>query len=233
MRIVHFLALLAGTASAGPLPPERPRPERTVSSPGAPGEPRVAGGSPTLQGRSGERDSEERVEVPPLELLRAELAAKEAELAAKEAELAALRARLESPEPSDFVLSGLVGFRGVRTFSALCDKPSAGAHGLEAISMDGYLSGGWMVLTLKVRKLSGQRPGVPASARLLRADGTPVRVRRVRMRTPWRSQEPERLVGVETEPFAPGDELFRLELLDAGGERLLLLDALRFKEVDS
>jgi hypothetical protein len=81
-----------------------------------------------------------------------------------------------------------------------------------------------------VRNPPGQESWAPTSARLSRADGTPLEVRRVRMDRARLASGEEGLVAVELAPFPPGGDPFQLELLDREGERPLRLDGLKFRE---
>jgi uncharacterized protein (TIGR02268 family) len=143
------------------------------------------------------------------------------------AELAALRARLASLEPSDLVLSGLVDRRGVVVGGFDLHMPLDVRSGPHASKATFYQASGWMVMALQVHNLPGQEFWAPASARLLRADGTPVEVRQVRMDRVKLQGGEEGVIAVETEPLRPSDGPLRLELLDAEGRRLLRIDGLK------
>lgn len=175
-----------------------------------------------------------RVEVfhpQQVEALQAELAAKDAELAARDAELAALRAQCEAIEPTHFVLSLGVDMGGLRINQVRFQSHRAEVRGLEATRVTGFRARSWTVLAVTVLNLSDQGLGAPTSARLLRADGRPVEVRRVRTNGTRFQPGEKGFVALEAEPV-PSAGPFQLELLDAQGRRLLLLDDVTLWEDD-
>jgi uncharacterized protein (TIGR02268 family) len=145
----------------------------------------------------------------------------EAALAEKEAELAAHRAM---SGPAGLVFSGRIGPDGVQTQRIA--KPLTDAqNGLEVADGAGYRAMSWTLAVVRVHNLPGQKPWMPAEARLTRAlDGKRVKVFSVVMNKAQLAPGEEGLVAVETEaPFWKAGEVFRLELLDNSGGRLLLI----------
>jgi uncharacterized protein (TIGR02268 family) len=147
------------------------------------------------------------------------LEALEAALAEREAEIAALRARSGLAE---LVFSGRLGVAGVRAqrFGVL---PKVGPSGLQVVTGMGYRADSWTLVVVRVLNLPGQKPWMPTEARLIRADGTRVKVRAVDLNPARLAPGEEGLVAVETDaPSWKTEEDLRLELEDKGGRRLLL-----------
>jgi uncharacterized protein (TIGR02268 family) len=148
----------------------------------------------------------------------------EVALAEKDAQLAALRA---VSGPAGLVFSGRFDADGVRA-QRINNLPNSPQSGLTVVKGTGYRAGSWALAAVRVRNLPGQKPWVPAEARLLLPDGTPVKVRSVDMDKAQLGPGEEGLVAVETEaPFWEADELLRLELLDKGGSRRFSIPQLK------
>ncbi len=148
----------------------------------------------------------------------------EAELAEKDAELAALQARCGESGPAGLVFSGRLDLEGVR--ARTFEVPSGIQQGLRVTGGIGYRAGRWAMAVVRVRNLPGQPPWVPVQARLLRADGTPVKVLHLDMDREQLTPGDEGFVAVETEaPFWEEGDPFSLELLDSSGTRRLLIPA--------
>ncbi len=148
----------------------------------------------------------------------------EAELAEKDAKLAALQARCGESGPAGLVFSGRLDLDGVwaRTF----EVHSGTQQGLKAAGGIGYRAGRWAMAVVRVRNLPGQPPWSPVQARLLRADGTPVKVLHVGMDREQLTPGEEGVVAVETEaPFWEASDTFSLEVVDLSGTRRLLIPA--------
>jgi uncharacterized protein (TIGR02268 family) len=145
----------------------------------------------------------------------------EAALAEKEAELAALKAQYGADGPAGLVFAGRIDWRGVRA-ERIEKVPTAIQGGLKVEEGMGYRAGSWALAVVRVRNLPGQKPWEPGSARLTRADGTPVKVLSVDMDKAQLAPGEEGLVAVEPEsPYWKVGQVFRLELLDKGGSRHL------------
>ncbi|MCY1075532.1 DUF2381 family protein [Archangium lansingense] len=146
------------------------------------------------------------------------LEALEAALAEKEAELAALRAQYGAGGPAGLVFSGRIDRNGVVARSTE-DVPGI-QGGLKVVRGMGYRAGSWALAVVRVRNLPGQKPWAPGSARLTRADGTPVKVLSVEMDKAQLAPGEEGLVAVEPEvPYWKAGQVFRVEVLDKSGVR--------------
>jgi uncharacterized protein (TIGR02268 family) len=141
----------------------------------------------------------------------------EAALAEKEAALSALQA---ASGPAGLVFSGRLDLRGVQ--ARRIEVPSGTQEGLKVVTGEAYRAGSWALAVVRVLNLAGQKPWELGQTRLTQPDGTPVKVRSVRMDKPRLVPGEEGLVALETEaPFWKATEALRLELLDKSGSRRL------------
>ncbi|WP_395847921.1 DUF2381 family protein [Cystobacter fuscus] len=142
----------------------------------------------------------------------------EAALAEKEAELATLRA---SSGLAGLVFSGRLDPYGVQA-RRIMSAPEGAWGGLEVAGGEGYRASSWALAVVRVRNLPGQSPWRPGVARLIRADGTAVKVLSVDMNKAQLAPGEEGIVTVEPEaPSWEVGDVFRLELLDKSGVRPL------------
>jgi len=145
----------------------------------------------------------------------------EAELAEKKAELAALKAQCGAGGTAGLVFSGRIDWNGVRA-ERIEHVPTSAQGGLKVASGMGYRAGSWALAVVLVRNPPGQKPWVASSARLTRADGTPVKVRSVVMDKAQLAPGEEGLVAVEPEsPYWNVGDVFRLDVMDSSGTRRL------------
>ncbi|OJH34166.1 hypothetical protein BON30_45235 [Cystobacter ferrugineus] len=150
----------------------------------------------------------------PLEVL-------EAALAESEAELTALKSRCGTRGPAGLIFSGRIDWNGVRA-QRIEDVPTRIQGGLKVVGGMGYRAGPWALAVVRIRNLSGQSPWGPGTARLTRADGTPVKVLSVDMDKTQLGPGEEGVVAVEPEfPYWEAGQVFRLEVLDKSGTRRL------------
>ena len=159
-----------------------------------------------------------------------ELAELRARLAEVEAELAALRSRCEAlGGPAGFILGGWVDAKGVRALPFDVKVLDGDTSGLWVAAEGwGYRSGNWAAVALRVGNLPGRLPWTPGHARLLRADGTAVKVRAVRLDRARLAAGEEGGLVVETEaPSWPEGEPLLLELVDESGTRVLSVGEVR------
>jgi uncharacterized protein (TIGR02268 family) len=145
-----------------------------------------------------------------------------AALTQKEAELEELKARHAGSGPASLVLSGWLHEKLKQPIRFLAVMGSANATGLEATQGIGYEGNTSALLAISIRSPQGQKPWAPTEARLVSADGKPVMVFSVQMKSLQLAPGEEGLVVVEakTPPWKPGVP-FRVELVDASGERRL------------
>lgn len=145
----------------------------------------------------------------------------EAALADREAELTALKARCGTGGPAGLVFSGRIDWKGVQA-RRIEDMPTGTQGGLKVVGGMGYRAGPWALAVVRVRNLPGQSPWVAGTARLTRADGTPVKVLSVDMDKAQLGPGEEGFVAVEPEsPYWKVGQVFRLEVLDKSGVRRL------------
>ncbi|KFA91737.1 DUF2381 family protein [Archangium violaceum] len=143
----------------------------------------------------------------------------ETALAENEAELAALKAQCGVGGPAGLVFSGRIDWNGV-VARRTEDVPTGIQGGLKVVGGMGYRAGSWALAVVRVRNLPGQQPWAPGSARLIRADGTPVKVLSVEMDKAQLAPGEEGLVAVEPEaPYWKAGQVFRVEVLDKSGVR--------------
>ena len=155
------------------------------------------------------------------------LEALEAALAEKEAELLSLKAQSGAGGPAGLVFSGRLDIEGVQA-RRIKNVPSDPQDGLEVVKGQAYRTGAWTLAVVRVRNLPGQKPWVPGEARLIRADGPPVKVRSLDMDQAQLAPGEEGVIAVETEaPFWRAEEVLRLELVDKSGSRRLTLPDVR------
>ena len=147
-----------------------------------------------------------------------------AALTQKEAELEELKARHAGSGPSSLVLSGWLHEKLPKPIRFRAVMGSANATGLEATQCVGYAGQTSALLAITIRNPQGQKPRAPGGARFVSADGKPVIVLSVQMKSPQLAPGEEGLVVVEakTPPWAERGP-FRVELVDATGEQLLSL----------
>ncbi|MFL5358796.1 DUF2381 family protein [Archangium sp.] len=145
----------------------------------------------------------------------------EAALAEKEAELTTLKARCGESGPAGLIFSGRIDWKGVQA-RRIEDMPTGTQGGLKVVEGMGYRAGPWALAVVRVRNLPGQSPWVAGTARLTRADGTPVKVHSVDMDKAQLGPGEEGFVAVEPEsPYWKVGQVFRLEVLDKSGARRL------------
>jgi uncharacterized protein (TIGR02268 family) len=152
------------------------------------------------------------------------------ELAEKEAELSALRARAAAVGAVGMVFAGLLDRKGVRASDFSGVVPPGNRSGLKLEDGVGYRARTWALVAVQVRNLPGQRPWAPGAARLHGAAGVEVKVLGVHLARPALSPGESSWVVVETDRLpAEAGEVFRLELVDKGGGRLLPIDGVKLK----
>jgi uncharacterized protein (TIGR02268 family) len=145
----------------------------------------------------------------------------EAALAEREAELTALKDRCGAGGPAGLIFSGRINWKGVQT-RRIEHVPAGAQGGLKVVEGMGYRAGPWALAVVRVRNLPGQSPWVAGTARLTRADGTPVKVLSVDMDKAQLGPGEEGLVAVEPEsPYWTEGQVFRLEVLDKSSVRRL------------
>jgi hypothetical protein len=127
----------------------------------------------------------------------------------------------EPEGPAGLVLSGVLDSWGVWTRPFAAQVPPDNRSGLEVKKGVSYRARSWVVVSLHVRNLPGQKPWSPGSARLTGLSGVPVTVRSVRMKDPLLQPGEMALVVVEAEPPGAGEKTFWLELVDREGGRHL------------
>ena len=132
-------------------------------------------------------------------------------------------AQCEAGGPASLVLAGLLDQDGVRAqrIKTIGDIQS----GMSPMKGTGYRASSWALVSVLVHNLPGQMPWTVGEARLTRADGTPVKVRSVRMDRPQLAPGETGLVVAETEaPYWTAGEAFRLELRENGSGRHVVID---------
>lgn len=151
-----------------------------------------------------------------------------AELAEKEAELSALRARAAAAGPVGLVFAGLLDRKGVRASDFSDAVPPVNKSGLKLENGVGYRAHSWALVAVQVHNLPGQKPWAPGAARLYGAGGLEVKVLGVHLPRPSLPPGESCLVVVETDRLpAEAGGVFRLELLDKSGGRLLPIDGVK------
>jgi uncharacterized protein (TIGR02268 family) len=159
----------------------------------------------------------------------AELAALRARLAEVEAELATLRSRCAAyVDPAGLILGGWLDAKGVLTLSLEVKVLESDTSELTVLEGRGYHAGTWAAVALRVHNPPGRWPWAPGQVHLLRADGTPVKVRAGRMEKARLAAGEQEWLVLETEaPFWSAGEFFRLEITDESSTRVLSLDKVR------
>ncbi|HZI07089.1 MAG TPA: DUF2381 family protein [Archangium sp.] len=141
----------------------------------------------------------------------------------------AASARCETGGPAGLVLSGQLDRAGVQATEFRGRAAPDNKSGLTTGQGTVYRATLWIVVAVRITNLPGQKPWVPGSARLFSAEGTPLRVRLVRLQGKSQLQPGESGdVVVEADVPSASNRLFRLELLDAAGGRLLPIHEVRF-----
>jgi len=141
----------------------------------------------------------------------------------------AASAQCEASGPAGLVLSGQLGRAGVQATEFRGRAAPDNKSGLTAGEGTGYRATLWSVVAVRITNLPGQKTWTPGSARLFSAEGTPLRVRLVRLQGKSQLQPGESGdVAVEADVPSSSNRLFRLELLDAEGGRLLPIHEVRF-----
>ncbi|MCY1082582.1 DUF2381 family protein [Archangium lansingense] len=138
------------------------------------------------------------------------------------AALEAALAQCEAGGPANLVFSGRLDLDGVRArrIKLIQDIQS----GMKLKEGTGFRARTWALVAMRVHNLPGQQPWTAGEARLIRADGMPVKVLSVRMDRPKLAPGETGLVVAETEsPYWNVAEIFRLELREKGGERHLVI----------
>ena len=140
-----------------------------------------------------------------------------------------MAAPCETSGPAGLVLSGQLDKAGVRTMGFRGKAAPGNESGLSTANGMSYWATLWVVATVYVTNLPGQKPWVPGSARLFSAEGTPVRMRRVQLQGKSQLQPGESgIVGMEMDPPISIEGPFRLELVDVEGGRLHTLHEVNF-----
>jgi len=145
----------------------------------------------------------------------------EARLAQVEAELAALKSQCARSGLPQLAFSGLLDSKDVRATPFRGESAPGDKSGLVAGRGSGYRATRWAMVVVEVRNLPGQPDWVPSMARLTSATGTPVKVRSVHLEKPRLQAGESTRVAVMVEPPSSTGRLFRLELVDTEGGRLL------------
>jgi uncharacterized protein (TIGR02268 family) len=136
--------------------------------------------------------------------------------------LEAALALCEAGGPANLVLSGRLDLAGVRARRIKTDVSTQA--GMKLMEGAGYRATTWALVAVGVHNLPGQQPWTAGEVRLTRADGTPVRVRSVRMDRPQLAPGETGLVVAELEaPHWKAGEVFRLEVREKGGGRHLVI----------
>ncbi len=136
--------------------------------------------------------------------------------------LEAALALCEAGGPSNLVLSGRLDLAGVRARRIKTDVSTQA--GMKLMEGAGYRAGSWALVAVGVHNLPGQQPWTAGEVRLTRADGTPVKVRSVRMDRPQLAPGETGLVVAELEaPSWKAGEVFRVEVREKGGGRHLVI----------
>ena len=145
----------------------------------------------------------------------------EARLSHVEAELVSRKAQCAQSGLPNLAFSGVLDSQDVRA-TPFFGKPAPGYKGgLEPGRGIGYRATRWAMVVVRVRNLPGQPAWAPGTARLTSVKGTPVKVLSVHMEKPQLQPGEFALVAVMVEPPASNEVLFRLELVDTAGGRLL------------
>ena len=145
----------------------------------------------------------------------------EARLAQVEAELAALKAQCARSGLPQLAFSGLLDAKDVRAMPFQGKAAPGDRSGLKPGKGIGYRATLWALVVVEVRNLPGQPTWTPGMARLTSATGTPVKVRSVHLEKPRLQAGESTRVAVMVEPPSSTGRLFRLELVDTEGGRLL------------
>lgn len=142
--------------------------------------------------------------------------------------LEAALAQCESGGPVNLLLSGRLDRKGVQAWPIVLTPGSDVQAGMKLEEGTAYRAGTWALAAIRVHNLPGQQPWTVGEARLLRPNGTPVRVVSVRMDRPQLAPGDVGLVVAETEaPSWKAGETLRLELREKGGGRHLVIGAVR------
>jgi uncharacterized protein (TIGR02268 family) len=150
-----------------------------------------------------------------------------AALTQKEAELEELKARCEASGPSGLVLSKWLTAMMRPKGLDVVEPSAADAGGLEVRSGIGYEGGFSTLVAISLRNLPGQPPWALGQARLISPGGASVKMLSVQMKPASLAPGEVGLVVVETKtpPWVVG-KTFRVELVDAGGQRRLSFNLL-------
>ncbi|WP_095984760.1 DUF2381 family protein [Cystobacter fuscus] len=151
----------------------------------------------------------------------------EARLSHVEAELAALKGQCAQSGLPSLAFSGLLDSKDVRAKPFWGSAAPGYKGGLEPGRGTGYRATLWAMVTVRVRNLPGQPVWAPGAARLTSTKGSSVKVLSVHMEKPQLQPGESALVAVLVEPPASTEGLFQLELVDAGGGRLLPITAVK------
>ena len=145
----------------------------------------------------------------------------EARLAQVEAELVALKAQGARNGLPQLAFSGLLDSKEIRAKHFWGQVASGYKGGLVPGEGVGYRATRWAMVVVEVHNLPGQPAWAPGMARLTSATGTPLKVLSVHLEKPRLEAGESALVAVLVEPPVSTERLFRLELVDTEGERLL------------
>ncbi len=148
-------------------------------------------------------------------------ASSQAEVDPKDQELAALKARCGVNGPASMVRQGLLDFTGVQAVAFQGKEPADNPSGLKLTKGIGYRGNQWALVELWLHNLPGQKPWTPGRARLIGVDGREVPVLAVHLDAPLQPGERARVVVDAQRPPDDAGRVFRLELSDSSGERLL------------
>jgi len=154
----------------------------------------------------------------------------EARLAQVEAELAALKAQCARSGLPQLAFSGLLDSKDVRATPFQGEPAPDDKSGLVTERGSGYRATRWAMVVVEVRNLPGQPDWVPGTARLTSATGTPVKVLSVHLEKPRLHAGESTRVAVMVEPPASTERLFRLELVDTEGGRLLPITGIKLQK---
>jgi uncharacterized protein (TIGR02268 family) len=151
----------------------------------------------------------------------------EARLAQVEAELAALRSQCARSGLPQLAFSGLLDANDVQAMPFQSETAPGDKSGLVAERGSGYRATVWAMVVVSVRNLPGQPDWVPGTARLTSATGTPVKVLSVHLEQPRLQAGESARVAILVEPPSSTERLFRLELVDTEGGRLLPITGIK------
>ena len=154
----------------------------------------------------------------------------EARLAQVETELAALKSQCARSGLPQLTFSGLLDSNDVRATPFRGETAPGNKSGLVAKVGISYRATVWAMVVVEVHNLPGQPDWVPGTARLTSATGTPVKVLSVHLEKPRLQAGESTRVAVLVEPPVSTERLFRLELLDTEGGRLLPITGVKLQE---